>query len=159
MVNNSGTMMYVSENISSVGGATKRVRKIDLATKQVTTMVFNNLPSEFSPAHMVIDSEDKNLYIANYKNILQVNLDTNNVTVLAGSKTDGGSDANGVGVDARFSAAHSLAFSPNETYLYVNINNNGDRGIKAINMDTKEVTSVVFNGYGFVDGDASTAKF
>ena len=159
VVNNSGTMMYVSENISSVGGATRRVRKINLATKQVTTMVLNNLPAEFSPNHMVVDSEDENLYIANYKNVLKVNLATNNTTVLAGSETDGSSDANGVGEDARFSSAYSLAFSPNETYLYVNINNNGDRGIKAINMDTKAVTSVVFNGYGFVDGDASTAKF
>lgn len=158
VVNNSGTMMYVSENISGVGGGTQRVRKIDLATKQVTTMAFNNLPTEFSPAHMVIDNDDKNLYIANYKNVLQVNLDTNNVTVIAGSTTEG-SDANGVGVDARFTSAYSLAFSPNETYLYVNLNNYGDRGIKAINMDTKEVISVVFNGYGFEDGDASTAKF
>lgn len=158
VVNNSGTMMYVSENISTAVGPTRRVRKIDLATKQVTTMAFNNLPTEFNPLHMVIDNEDENLYIANYKNVLQVNLDTNNVAVIAGSTTEG-SDANGVGVDARFSSAYSLAFSPNETYLYVNVNNNGDRGIKAINMDTKEVTSVVFNGYGFEDGDASTAKF
>jgi len=159
VLNSIGTTMYVSEHINGFGGLTQRIRKLNLATKEVTTMSWNNLPTSFSPQHMVVDKNDEFLYLASTKVILKMNLQTNVVTILAGSNTEGGT-VNGVETTARFDNAYSLAFSPNETYMYVaQGNGSGERAIRVINMETKEVTSLVGNVYGYADGDSLSAKF
>ena len=159
VLNSSGTTMYVSEHINGFGGLTQRIRKINLATKEVTTMSWNNLPTSFSPQQMVVDKNDDFLYLASTKVVLKMNLQTNDVTILAGSNTEGGT-VNGVETAARFDNAYSLAFSPNETYMYVaQGNGQGERAIRVINMETKEVTTLVGSAYGYADGDSVTTKF
>jgi DNA-binding beta-propeller fold protein YncE len=159
VLNSSGTTMYVSEHINGFTGLIQRIRKINLATNEVTTMSWNNLPTSFSPQQMVVDRNDEFLYLASRKVILKMNLQTNDVTILAGSNTEGGT-VNGVETAARFDNAYSLAFSPNETYMYVaQGNGSGERTIRVINMETKEVTTLVGSGYGYVDGDSATAMF
>ena len=156
VINSKGTTLYISEQF----GLTKRVRKMNIATNEVTTLTWNNLPSNFVGGNMVIDSKDENLYLGNDKVVLKMNLETNNVTVLVGN-TEGGT-LDGVGTNALFEAAYSLAFSPNETFLYVGQQNRGKRAIRAINMETKEVTTVTGangTGHGFIDGNSSTAQF
>lgn len=160
VLNTSGTTMYMSEHINGFNGPVKRIRKINLVTKEVTTMSWNNLPTSFSPQQMVVDKNDEFLYLASTKIVLKMNLQTNDVTILAGSNTEEGT-VNGVGTAARFDNAYSLAFSPNETYMYVaQGNGQGERAIRVINMDSKEVSTLVGgNGYDYVDGDSVTAKF
>lgn len=159
VLNNSGTTMYVSEHIQSGSVLTKRIRKVDLATKKVTTLSWNNLPTSFSPQHMIVDAKDENLYLASTNVILKMNLTTNNVTVLAGSNTERGT-VDGIGTLARFDNAYSLAFSPNESFLYVGQGNGrGKRAIRVIDMKTNEVTTLTGGTYGYADGNASTAKF
>ncbi len=159
VLNNSGTTMYVTEHIQSGSVITKRIRKIDLATKKVTTLSWNNLPTSFSPQHMIVDAKDENLYLASTNVILKMNLTTNNVTILAGSNTERGT-VDGIGTAARFDNAYSLAFSPNESFLYVGQGNGrGKRAIRVIDMKTNEVTTLTGGLYGYADGNANTAKF
>ena len=159
VLNSSGTTMYVSENIYGFNGLITKIRKINLATKEVTTISWNNLPTSFSPQHMIIDKNDEFLYLASTKVILKMNLQTNDVTVLAGSNTEGGT-VDGIGTAARFDNAYSLALSPNSTFMYVGQGNgSGERAIRVINMETNEVTTLTGSGYGNEDGSSETAKF
>lgn len=159
VLNASGTTMYVSENINGFGGLIQRIRKINLATKEVTTMSWNNLPTSFSPQHMVVDKNEEFLYLASTNVVLKMDLETNDVTILAGSNTENGT-VNGLETEARFDNAYSLAFSPNETYMYVaQGNGQGKRAIRVINMETKEVSTLVGSVIGYDDGDSLTAKF
>ncbi|WP_417800290.1 beta-propeller fold lactonase family protein [Tenacibaculum sp.] len=155
-INTNGTVLYVLESENGIV-STGRIRKIDIANKQVTTLHLTNLPTTFYPQGIVIDSKDEHLYVANWRTILKINLQTNNATIIAGSDTESGT-TNGIGEAARFTSAKSITFSPHETFLYIG-SLGGNYGIRAINMRTLEVTTVIGNGYGFVNGGASTAQF
>ncbi|CAM1349354.1 NHL repeat-containing protein [Tenacibaculum crassostreae] len=165
IINNAGTALYLTENIIQIGSAhIKRVRRIDLATKEVKSIGFNNLTSTFNPGYMVVDSKDKYLYMANRTMVLKIELSTGKATTIAGNDSSGFVD--GVGTAARFQAIGGLALSPNETYLYIaNGSGEGVRCIRALNLDTKEVTTVTGydennNNIGlFADGDSKTARF
>ncbi|WP_055434640.1 hypothetical protein [Lacinutrix algicola] len=159
VLNNAGTTMYVSEHIGGVITA-KRIRKIDLATQQVSTMSWNNLPDSFSPQQMIVDANDENLYLASTNVILKMNLQTNDVTILVGSSTEADT-VDGIGEAARLRSVFSLAFSKNETYLYfTNGSGSGTRALRAVNMSTKEVTTVIASaGYNILDGAPGTAMF
>lgn len=160
VINSSETIMYVSENVSGISGEHKRIRKVNLATKEVTTLSWNNLPTNFSPGHMVIDKNDEFLYVPSQQVILKMNLQTNDVTVLAGTDSESGT-FDGIGSEVRFHNPYSLAFSPNDDFMYVSQGNgsNNYRGVRVIDMKTNEVTTLIANGSGFEDGDNTTAKF
>lgn len=159
VLNTSGTTMYMSENINGFNGPVKRIRKINLVTNEVTTLSWNNLPTSFSPQQMVVDKNDEFLYLASTNVVLKMNLQTNDVTIFAGSNTEDGT-IDGIGTAARFDNAYSLVLSPNSTFMYVGQGNgSGERAIRVINMETKEVTTLVGNGYDYVDGNNVTAQF
>jgi DNA-binding beta-propeller fold protein YncE len=153
------------KRLYAVDDGNHRIRQIDLNTKQVTTLAGSTQGSsngigtaaKFNfPAGAVVSPDGKKLYVADRGNhrIREINLETNEVSTLAG-RTVGAND--GVGLDAQFYLPASVAINPSGTTLYVADQEN--HRIRAIDLKTKQVTTITGTTKGFNDGLGTAAQF
>jgi YVTN family beta-propeller protein len=156
----SGTKLYVADM------GNNRIRQVNLATGEVITIAGSTVgfsdgvgtAAKFdSPRGVAISPDGNTLYIADSDNnrVRAIDLATKQVTTIAGNGTPGSSD--GVGTAAKFNFPVGLVVSPNNAVLYV-VDNRNDR-IRAIDLATKEVTTVAGSTRGFNDGVGTAAKF
>ncbi|MBW4618466.1 MAG: SMP-30/gluconolactonase/LRE family protein [Cyanosarcina radialis HA8281-LM2] len=161
-VNPSGMTLYVADD------SNHRIRAINLATSQVTTVAGDGTPGFrdgpgsqarfFVPRGVAVNPSGTTLYVADHGNhrIRTINLANSEVTTLAGEGI--GSFRNGAGLQAWFSSPNGVAIDPSGTTLYVA--DGGNFRIRTINLQTSEVTTLAGEGnLGFRDGPAATAWF
>lgn len=126
-----------------------RIRKIDLETKVVSTVMINlNAPKGVAVS-------DGILYVSDdYHRIWQMDLASKVITTLAGQSAYGFVDA--VGTAAKFQYPHSLAVE--DGFLYVTDSSNNR--IRKIDLATKAVTTLSGQtAAGSADGDGTAAYF
>jgi sugar lactone lactonase YvrE len=123
-----------------VADAPSRIRKVEIATKVVTTVVDADA-GLFLPWGVALDGAG-NLYVADHGNnaIWKVDLTTKAVTILAGSPDGRPGYVDGVGVAARFSLPYGMA-SDGVGNLYVAESVN--HAIRKIALATGKVTTFV----------------
>ncbi|AIA30572.1 hypothetical protein Y981_06815 [Leptospirillum ferriphilum YSK] len=120
-----GKTLYVADSRNNM------IRKIDLATKTVSTIAGHSFPSSGdgvgkeagfeTPRGLAISPDGKTLYVADSGNnaIRKIDLATNTVTTLAGAGKLMSGSADGVGVQATFHEPRSLAISGDGQVLYI----------------------------------------
>jgi sugar lactone lactonase YvrE len=120
----------------------------------------------FGRPSAVVQSPDRTkLYVADNNKIRKIDLDSKQVSLVAGSSIDDYIGEDEVGVDARFSGISSMAISPNgETLYVVDRWNNRIRGVTIASGATFLVAGGGdFNtsgpGNGYVDGSGDAARF
>jgi sugar lactone lactonase YvrE len=157
-----GKVAYVSD------GWNGAIRKIDLATTQVTTVAgpaqgyadgvgsqaafYHNAGLAWVPSQNVI-------YIADAGNacIRKLDLTTDTVTTLAGVPSQPGL-VDGTLAQARFNNPWGILASPDGTKLYVA--DTGDHVIREIDLTAGTVSTIAGSGgWGFVDGVGNQAEF
>jgi sugar lactone lactonase YvrE len=111
--------------------------------------------AQFShPAGLALSPTDNIIYVADASNnrIRAISLSTTQVTTLAGSSAG---YSNAVGTNAKFDGPLALVFRTG--YLYVSDSNNN--AIRAINIGTKQVTTLAGDGTaGSSDGTGTNAQ-
>ncbi|MHB8421839.1 MAG: beta-propeller fold lactonase family protein [Leptospirales bacterium] len=117
--------LYVADSRNNM------IRKIDLATKTVSTIAGHTFPSSGdgvgksagfeTPRGLVLSPDGKTLYVADSGNnmIRKIDLATNQVTTLAGGGKLMAGFADGVGTQATFKEPRSLAISSDGQILYI----------------------------------------
>ncbi|MHB1287110.1 MAG: esterase-like activity of phytase family protein [Leptospirales bacterium] len=120
-----GKTLYVADSRNNM------IRKIDLASKTVSTVAGHTFPSSGdgvgksagfeSPKGLAISPDGKTLYVADSGNnmIRKIDLATSTVTTLAGAGKLMSGYADGVGTQATFKEPRSLAVSPDGQTLYI----------------------------------------
>ena len=120
-----GKTLYIADSRNNM------IRKIDLATKTVSTIAGHSFPSSGdgvgkeagfeTPRGLAISPDGKTLYVADSGNnaIRKIDLATNTVTTLAGAGKLMSGSADGVGVQATFHEPRSLAISGDGQVLYI----------------------------------------
>lgn len=120
-----GKTLYVADSRNNM------IRKIDLATKTVSTIAGHTFPSSGdgvgksagfeTPRGLAISPDGKTLYVADSGNnmIRKIDLATNTVTTLAGAGKLTPGHADGVGAQATFLEPRSLAISADGQVLYI----------------------------------------
>jgi hypothetical protein len=160
-ITSDGTYLYVVDSSSHT------IRKIDLATSQVTTIagLANNYGSTDATGTAArfkvpsgITNDGVNLYVtdtANYT-IRKIVIATGAVSTFAGTAGSSGS-SNGVGTAARFYYPREI--NCDGTYLYVS--DAANNTIRKITLATKDVTTLAgtAGNSGAVDGTGSAARF
>ena len=154
-----GETLYAIDN-SSVA-AEKKIRKITLGITATTTTVsticptytnwqFPALTNGYS-ADLALSEDEKTLYVAgaNSRKIRAVDLTTETVTDFVGSGTQAYLDASGL--DANIRGAYGLTFGSDYKTLYF-IDECPHR-LRAVDMNTKEVTTLMGGRCGNRDGD------
>lgn len=132
------------------------IRKIDIATKEVSTIINGQLGAYTKTVHGIA-YYDNSLYVSDNVNndIKRIDLATNTINVFAGSSTSG--NVNGVGVEAKFDLPTDIV-SDNKGSLYVVDRNN--YSIRKINVATAEVTTIAGSGNSNqTDGIGLAAEF
>jgi len=105
----------------------------------------------YSPNGLDLDDAG-NVIIADFRALRKMTSD-GVVTTIAGANADG--DLDGVGSAARFNGLRHVVVLENGTYVTTEENNHKLRKITL----GGSVTTWIDNGYGYMDGDASTAAF
>ncbi len=120
----------------------------------------------FGRPSAVIQSPDRTkLYVADNNKIRKVDLETNQVSLVAGSSIDDYIGEDAVGADARFSGISSMAISPDgETLYVVDRWNNRIRGVTIATGATFLVAgggdyNTTGPGNGYVEGAGEVARF
>lgn len=120
-----GKTLYVADSRNNM------IRKIDLATKTVSTIAGHTFPSSGdgvgksagfeTPRGLAISPDGNTLYVADSGNnmIRKIDLATNTVTTLAGAGKLTPGHADGVGAQATFLEPRSLAISADGQVLYI----------------------------------------
>jgi YVTN family beta-propeller protein len=120
-----GKTLYVADSRNNM------IRKIDLATKTVSTIAGHSFPSSGdgvgksagfeTPRGLAISPDGKTLYVADSGNnmIRKIDLATSTVTTLAGAGKLTPGHADGVGAQATFLEPRSLAISADGQVLYI----------------------------------------
>lgn len=161
-----GVNLYVADSCNN------RIRKIVIATGQVTTLagtgsstwvddsggIAGNTATFSIPYGIAIDSTGTNLYIADtYNNrIRKIVIATGIVSTLAGKGDQ--NYVNGSGTAASFYYPGGIAIDSTGTYLYVADTNNNR--IRKIVIATGDVTTIAGNGtIGVSDGTGTAATF
>jgi thiol-disulfide isomerase/thioredoxin len=157
----SGNALYVADSKNNA------IRKVDLAAKSVKTVAGNGEMGYYfgaenwgvpvkpnSPWDLVIKNET--LYIANAGNhqLLQMNLQTNEVTRFAGTGSEALVDGNLH--DAAFNQPSGLAFHNDDLYIA----DAEASAVRCLNLHHGEVTTLIGEGlfhFGDMDGDADVA--
>ncbi|MHB1606155.1 MAG: NHL repeat-containing protein [Leptospirales bacterium] len=124
-ISQDGKTLYVADSRNNM------IRKIDLATKTVSTIAGHSFPSSGdgvgksagfeTPRGLVLSPDGKTLYVADSGNnmIRKIDLATNQVTTLAGGGKLMAGFADGVGTQASFKEPRSLAISSDGQILYI----------------------------------------
>ncbi|MBA4381521.1 MAG: hypothetical protein C0406_03050 [Sideroxydans sp.] len=152
-----GTNLYVA------GYGDQRIRKIVIATGEVTTVAGSTMGFADGTGSAAqfnwprgITTDGTNLYVADTSNsnIRKVVIATGVVTTLAGSVNATSGNLDGIGSAARFN--NPYAITTDGTYLYVvdTFNNT----IRKIVPATGEVTTLA-GGTGYADGTGMAARF
>ena len=120
-----GKTLYVADSRNNM------IRKIDLATKTVSTIAGHSFPSSGdgvgkeagfeTPRGLAISPDGNTLYVADSGNnaIRKIDLASNTVTTLAGAGKLVSGSADGVGVQATFHEPRSLVISADGQVLYI----------------------------------------
>ena len=159
-----GKTLYVADSRNNM------IRKIDLATKTVSTIAGHTFPSSGdgvgksagfeSPRGLAISPDGKTLYVADSRNnmIRKIDLATKTVSTIAGHSFPSSGD--GVGKSAGFETPRGLAISPDGKTLYVA--DSGNNMIRKIDLATSTVTTLAGAGKltpGHADGVGAQATF
>ncbi|HVA62379.1 MAG TPA: hypothetical protein VNF74_01545, partial [Terriglobales bacterium] len=156
-----GKIAYVAD---SVNGA---IRKIDLASSQVTTVAgpaqgFADGPAAsaafFQNAGLVWLPSQNVIYISDTGNgaIRKLDLSTQTVTTIAG--TDAAGYVDGPLLSARFNHPYGILASPDGTKLYVA--DTGNNAIRLVDLAAGTVSTIAGNGgLGSADGIGPAARF
>ncbi|MGH9415674.1 MAG: hypothetical protein ACRD01_03520 [Terriglobales bacterium] len=161
-----GTTAYVAD---SENGA---IRKIDLATGQVSTVAGPHLGSSdglgpeasfYKPGGLAWDQANNILYIADTGNaeIRKLDLATDIVSTIAGSHAQA-AYVNGTFAAARFNHPYGILVSPDGTKLYVA--DTGNDAIRLIDLSAGTVSTLAGGdapngGLGSADGVGNAARF
>jgi hypothetical protein len=127
-IDNANANLYVCDYSTSV------IRRVVIATGAVTTIAglsgsagfvngLSNVARFYNPIGCIVNSNDSELYIADYTNnaIRIITLATSNVVTFVGSNVSGRVDA--TGTSARFNGPQGLAITPARLYIADNTNN------------------------------------
>lgn len=154
-------------NLYVADAGNHRVRKIDVATGNVTTVVggkysgnsdgvgtdarFNN------PIGLVYDGNG-NLYLSDYSNhrICKINIATSTVTTVAGALDGTSGYADAIGTNARFKNPYGLAINASGNLFIADYNNTKIRKVK---LTTGQVTTVAGSNHGLENGTIGAALF
>ena len=146
-----------------------RVRIIDLATSQVTTLAGsgnnmfadgNGTQASFSaPEGVAISPDDSFVLVVEgvsttSHRVRHIVIATGVVTTLAGN---GAGYSDGVGTMANFNMPRGIAFSPDGSYIL--IADHGNARLRRMDMQTRSVTTVAGSTSGFADGTGTNANF
>ncbi len=131
----SGGILYIAEKLGN------RIRKLDLSTKEVTTL--SSAGSLNSPEGIVLVGT--NLYVANYgaHTILRVDSTSGAQTVFAGTTGSSG-NIDAIGTNAKFGNPNGIA--TDGSFLYVA--DQGTHYIRQIEIATQKVSTIAGNGTG-----------
>lgn len=119
-----GRYLYLMDYYNSV------LRKIDIATKTVTTMG--------SGAKAFVADGKGNLYLVRSNKILKMDIASGVVTTFAGAETSGNAD--GVGVDARFESPQNIAYDGANLWVAGSMSSI----LRKIEVATAKVSTVTF---------------
>jgi DNA-binding beta-propeller fold protein YncE len=164
----SGVAVDISGNVYVADTYNHRIRKIVIATGQVSTLAGSGssgyadgtgVAAHFrDPYDVAVDSSGNFLYVADTNNqrIRKIVIATGQVSTLAGSGSSGYAD--GTVTMAQFASPWGVAVDSSGNVLYVADTNN--HRIRKIVIATGEVTTLAGSGTnGFLDGDFLTANF
>jgi len=140
-----------------------RIRKASLTTNDVSTLAGSGTQgfvdgsantAEFKLPNGVAYHSNGNLYVSDDGNKRIRKIDASgNVTTFAGSGQTGHAD--GIGINATFTAFGGIALGPSEQFLYVS----DWSKIRQIDIATGAVSTVAGTSLGFLDGPGSSAQF
>lgn len=159
-----GAFLYVADNGNSL------IRKIDLATNNVTTIAgdgdfahsdnANGLMAKFNQPTDLLLQGDSVLFISDTENhvLRKMNLQTSSVTTVVGIAGVGGF-LDGVGTSAAIKNPSGISFSSDGTAIF--LADKGNHKIRKILLSNFLVSSLAGDGsQGFMDGtNGLTAKF
>ncbi len=139
-----GTNLYVADT------SNERIRQIDLATGEVTTLAGSGHRGFFNGSASAaqfggpqgITTDGTNLYVSEYWNhsIRKIDIATGEVTTLAGDGTQG--FRNGTGTAARFAIPEGITTDGTNLYVADYLNNR----IRKVDIATGEVTTLTGGG-------------
>jgi len=154
-------------NLFIVDSENFRVRKLNLASDVITTVVGNGdfafsgdggpaTNAGILPAGVAIDSAG-DIYVSDdwlSNRIREVNHATGTITTVAGNGSDGFSGDNGPAIDAGLCSPAGLAVdSAGDLYIA----DEWDNRIREVNAATRNITTVAGNGNAFESGDGGPA--
>jgi len=159
IIDPSGQNLYVADTSNN------RIRKIVIATKQVSTIAGstsgfadgNGTAAKFSAPYGITIDSSGNLYVADTSNnrIRKIVIATNQVSTIAGS-TGSFEDGNGI-TTAKFYRPNGITIDPSGQNLYVGDTLN--TRIRKIVIATNQVSTIAGSTSGFTDGNGTAAKF
>ncbi|RYY74060.1 MAG: carbohydrate-binding protein [Gammaproteobacteria bacterium] len=126
-----GNTLYAADTYN------RAIRKIDIATGQVTTFVrdLNNLEGPRG-----ITTDGQNLYVtdASFGNIRKIVIATGAMTTIAGAVKYVSGSVDGVGVNARFSGPTGITYYDSNLY----VTDSGNNTIRKVVLATGDVTTI-----------------
>ncbi len=152
-----------NNNIYIADNSNQRIRKIN-ASKGIITTIAGNGTAGYSgnnglaasaminfPKKLVYDSASNSLYFSDQFNyvVRKINLNTNVITVVAGSGVYGNAGDGGIATSAQLSYPRGLTKDKNNN-LY--IADNGNYKIRKVNLTTNIITKYAGNGTWAGDG-------
>jgi hypothetical protein len=151
-----GTHLYVADYSNF------KIRKIEIATGIVTTMAGSGISGSVDGVSSIatfaapsdITTDGNNLYVSDNNKIRKININTGEVSTLAGSGTAGAIDA--IGTAASFNLPTGIATDGSNLYVA----DDGNNKIRKILISTGSVTTLAGTGtVGAVDATGIAASF
>ena len=144
-----------------------RVRRVDIASGQVTTMAgsadgstdgIGTMAAFSEPRGIAISSDGLFALVTEWSKLRRIEIATRRVTTLAGSASGSVSgSADGLGTMARFNQPMGVAISSDGAFALVA--DSSDNRVRRIEIATGNVTTLAGSVQGFRDGTGSQAKF